>query len=373
MKRTVLLLSFLIMVLISSELNAQDLFYPEIESILTIEQKAQLDKAVKLLQKASGNENNAKAIDRKYAKFAHRNNKTDWEKKTWEAKQQRILAEKNYQSAYRMIFDLYSEIITNASYASTDDETKALSLNDDAYTKFEEADAKLSKFNNLAKEQLKQKEYKGIRTDLAKVHDLEVNGIRNQISALEIFVNKGVAIQQDDEDNIAWEQALKENTISSYHNYLDNHPKGKQMYKANNKIRELESKGANENEVVYTNNNDNQYDNKNNDIENTNNKSNGKQVFNNTDYKNLKGLIFKVQIAASKTDLSEWFIKAKAPNVKKIETLYLNNWNKYLVGEFSTYREAAKYRDKLWSTAPDAFIVVFKDGNQIQVTNDMKQ
>ena len=94
MRKAMLKLCFFIILLLSQKLVAQELFYSKIEPILTEEQKVQLDKAVKLLQKASGNENNADAIERKYEKFEKKSNKSDWNKKTWEAKQQRILAEK---------------------------------------------------------------------------------------------------------------------------------------------------------------------------------------------------------------------------------------------------------------------------------------
>ena len=44
-----------------------------------------------------------------------------------------------------------------------------------------------------------------------------------------------------------------------------------------------------------------------------------------------------------------------------------------MVGEFNSYDEAASYRNELRSNAPDAFIVVFENGEQIQVTADMKK
>lgn len=386
MKKAVLLLFFLLVVLLTHSLNSQDLFYPEIEPILTGEQKVQLEKAVKILKKASGNENNANSIDRKYARLAQKGNKTDWEKKTWEAKQQRILAESNYQRAHKIIFDLYSEIITNALYATTDDETEALSLNDVAYSKFEEADAKLAQFRDISKEQLELTDYEGIKNNLTEIHNLQVYGIRDQISALEIFINKGVKFQKDKEDELAWEQAQKENTIASYHKYLDSHPRGKNMSKANNKIRALERN------VTYTKRNNNknkrqkniqEQNNENNnvvlkeneDIDKNNNvryNENKKEVNYNRNTNVDKGIIFKVQIAASEVFLTDWFISVKAQNAKEIETVYIDSWIKYLVGEFNSYYEAAKYRDILRSTAPDAFIVVFKDGNQIQITNSMK-
>ncbi|RLD62096.1 MAG: hypothetical protein DRI95_13455 [Bacteroidetes bacterium] len=313
MRKATFISSFLLVVLITSNVNSQDLFYPGIMHALNSEQDAQLDDAVKLLKKASGNENNANAIDRKYARFEKKSNKKDWNKKTWEAKQQRILAEMNYQKAYRMIFDLYSEILTNGTYATTYDKTEAISLNDDASKKFEEADTYLAPFVDNSKEQLEVADYEGIKNNLNEIHSLHVNGINNQISALKIYIDSSVKTVKNEEDDIVLEDA--------------------------------------QNEESYTRTNSRNVDVR----ENIN-----------------QGLVFKVQIAASKVDLSEWVISAKAPNAEEIETLYIDNWNKYMVGEFNSYQEAARYRDLLRSTSPDAFIVVFKSGNQIQVTNAMK-
>ncbi len=314
MRTAKLISSFLLVVLITSNVNSQDLFYPGIMHTLNSEQDTKLDDAVKLLQKASGNENNANAIDRKYARFEKKSNKKDWNKKTWEAKQQRILAEMNYQKAYRMIFDLYSEILTNGTYATTYDKTEAISLNDDASKKFEEADTYLAPFVNNSKEQLEVADYEGIKNNLNEIHHLHVNGINNQISALKIFINSRMKIIQKEEDDLVLQETDK-----------DHEPY------ARTNTRNVDV------------------------VEDTN-----------------QGLVFKVQIAASKVDLSEWLINQKAPNAGKIETLYIDNWNKYMVGEFNSYQEAAKYKNSLRSTAPDAFIVVFKSGNQIQVTNAMK-
>ncbi|MEN8121233.1 MAG: hypothetical protein ABFS35_12840 [Bacteroidota bacterium] len=349
MKKIVFISSFLIVLLMSPHLASQDLFLPEIEPVLNVEQKVQFEKAVRLLQKASGNVNNAESIERKYSKRGNKGYKRRWEKKTWEAKQHRILAGKNYNSAYKMLSDLYSTLITSASYPSPADKTKALSLNDDASGNFEEANAKLAQIDDISKEQMKLTKYEDCKNNLKGINNLQIEAIRYQISAMEIFLNGGAIYSDESEDNLAWEQAQEENIIDSYHKYLSDNPRGKHMFEANNKIRELEKEnGYSDNDVVTTDNKD---------YKNTNDRE----------------LVFKVQIAASKVTLTDWFISAKAPEEENVESVYIDNWNKYMVGSFSSYHEAAKYRDMLRSTAPDAFIVVFKDNIQIQVTKEMKK
>ena len=331
MRNAGFILSFLLVFLISSNANSQDLFYSGVMHALNRDQEAQLEDAIKILQKASGNENNANAIEGKYAKLEKKSNKKDWNKKTWEAKQQRILAEENYQIAYRKILNVYSDIIMHSIYATNDDKSEALSLNEAALSEFKDAEAKLNKFKNISKEELKINSYDEMKNDLFEIHYLQVNGIRSQISTMQKFMNKNMVVQNT-EDELALEKSEKNTTIASNNDDLNDNIRDENVNKVNNKIYTQNDRDANIN----------------------------------------RGLVFKVQIAASKVDLSDWFIKAKAPDAKNIEVLYLGDWNKYMVGEFDSYQEASKHRDLLRETAPDSFIVVFKSGTQIPVTDAMK-
>ncbi|MDF1549496.1 MAG: hypothetical protein P1P88_16845, partial [Bacteroidales bacterium] len=223
---------FILFIFIGISFNhaiAQELIYPEIEKELTEEQKGIIDDAVKVLLKATGNENNANAIDGKYAK---KRNKPDWEEKTWEAKAQRIIAERNYAVAYKMISDVYSDVITNAGYLSESDKYAALALNRDADAKFEKAATVMSKYNDLSQETMATTPYQNIISDIKNSHDFKISAVRDQISALQIY-ERGVKKQLDNDDIAEWEKATKANTIEAYYEYLDNNQRGKFMAEAN--------------------------------------------------------------------------------------------------------------------------------------------
>ena len=375
-----LILIFVIILSPLSIVNSQEIIYPEIEKELNEEQRTQFDNAIKFLQKASGNENTADAIDYKYRK---KRNSPKWELKTWEAKEQRIIAERNYQQAYAMISAVYTELINNSEYETIQDKTKAHSLNTEAEEQFKAAGEILSKFQDLSKISMANTNYEMLQTELKKSHELKITGIQDQITALKINREK-VDLRIDEQDLAAWEKAISENTVASYHEYLNNNPRGKYASKANKRIRMLETstKDIAENKKISSKNNpkrnlkannNTSTDNKNTSTE-TDNANNDLNKANHNNYSTNKNeeLVFKVQIAASKTALTDWILMHKAPDAKLIEEYRTSSWIKYMVGSFKTYHDAASYRNKLKSTSPDAFIVVFEKGKQVAVTEQMK-
>jgi len=376
MKKAILIIG-LLLINAASSMQAQDIFYPEIEPFLSTPQKQELEKAVNILMKARGNENNANEIERRYAKLKAKGKEEAWRSKTWEAKEQRIMAEKNYKLAYNTIAGVYSEIIKKAEYENDTYKNEALSLNEQALEKLEDANLVLSQYSEPSKEYLEQLSNDEIDSAIYSSHLMKLGGIRLQISALEIFLEKGKQSGPKNKEELAWQNAKKTNTISSYYEYLNNNPRGKHMADANKAISEIEKTSAS-NDLADTDNNKNSRniknnENTNNPTENNNNNNNNNNQ-NNKNNQTAKGnLKFKVQIAASIAEISEWMLNAKAPGIKNITTYKTDGWIKYLVGEFNTYDEAASYRNELRSNAPDAFIVVFENGKQIKVTDNMKK
>ncbi len=371
-----LMLTFLIVLFPLSIVFSQEIIYPEIEKELSEEQKSIFDEAVKFLQKATGNENNADAIDYKYRK---KRNSSKWELKTWEAKEQRVLAERNYQQAYSMLSGVYSTIIKNSEYETDEDKSRALKLDKEATEQFDAADEILIKFQDLSKISMANTNYEMLQTELKKSHELKINGIQDQITALKIN-HEQVDSHVDEQDLAAWEKAVSENTVASYHEYLNNNPHGNYAPKANKIIRKLEKTNnyVAENNETNTNNTNPRRNLENNNNTNTSTETNNNENnlsetnTNNFSPTNSEELVFKVQIAASKTTLSDWILMHKAPGADLIEEYRSSTWIKYMVGSFSTYQDAAEYRNNLKNTAPDAFIVVFEKGKQVAVTEQMK-
>jgi len=81
-------------------------------------------------------------------------------------------------------------------------------------------------------------------------------------------------------------------------------------------------------------------------------------------------LIFRVQIAASKKPLKIEKLKSIYYADDIINTIIEDGWYKYSVGLFETYHEAKKFKTNIGVS--DAFVVVYKRGKKIEVSEALK-
>jgi len=79
--------------------------------------------------------------------------------------------------------------------------------------------------------------------------------------------------------------------------------------------------------------------------------------------KNINDTIFKVQIAALKSEIEIKNLQKHYPNFPKIEIENDGVWHKYTVGAFKNFAEANKFLNK--TGVPDAFIVAYKNGKRL--------
>jgi len=330
----------------------QELTYSEAESLLNDSQKEVLKKADKYLKKGDKKIANAEKIESKYKKYLDKKNKAKkakkkkkyqkkFDKKTAEARKIRIQAQKDYLKGYQDATTVYSQIIVGADYYDDGDRTEANSLNNSAESLVEDAEKKMSKYNKMVgnKKKLKKAKASAINSAISKSKSNLTSAFEKQKEAIDIVLAQSQKKEADEKDERAWSAAQNIHSISGYQDYIDNFPSGKHLRSARSNIRMLEAEKVKE-PVINTN----------------------------SDY------IFKVQIAASFTQLPNSELRAKYSNTEEIEKVRVGRRYKYWVGSFPTYSGAAALRDQLLtSTVYDAFIVVFdKSGNQIEVTDDMK-
>ena len=76
-------------------------------------------------------------------------------------------------------------------------------------------------------------------------------------------------------------------------------------------------------------------------------------------------LIYRVQILASKKEAGLAELKKVYKGKKLIAHQFTNGFNKYAIGNFKTYREAAAFRDSC--RIKGAFIVLFKNGEPLKI------
>jgi hypothetical protein len=80
--------------------------------------------------------------------------------------------------------------------------------------------------------------------------------------------------------------------------------------------------------------------------------------------------IFKVQVAASKTKISQTELaKIYCGNLSVYE-VFEDPWYRYSIGNFEDYSEALRLRDRICT--PGAFVVAYKNGSKIPVRRAMK-
>ncbi|WP_372754142.1 hypothetical protein [Labilibaculum sp.] len=75
--------------------------------------------------------------------------------------------------------------------------------------------------------------------------------------------------------------------------------------------------------------------------------------------------VYRVQIAASRKKMDSMDIYKRYKGQGVVEHLFVENWHKYTIGRFLTFKEAAKYRDNCG--VKDAFVVLFKGGIRLGI------
>jgi hypothetical protein len=85
------------------------------------------------------------------------------------------------------------------------------------------------------------------------------------------------------------------------------------------------------------------------------------------------GLNFRVQILATSTRQNIQTLRNKYSTNYRIYEYFTGSIYKYTIGPFASYRDALRYSSQLHDMGIyDAFIVVYRDGEQVPLTRDMK-
>jgi len=327
----------ILFIFFAGSMFGQSLTYSPAEDLLNDAQKDKLEKADKYIKNGQTKIKNAKAIEKKYEKKKKKTEKYD--KKIWEAKKIRILADKDYQKAYVEASEAYSEIISQAEFFDENDIKSANSLNNDALALIEEADQDMKSYGSMANDNGKLKELSSskLNSDISSADGKRESAFDKQKEAIDLVLAQGKKKEETERDERAWADAQSMNTIAGYQDYIDNFPAGKYVYKARqliNQLREEEER----NKVTVS------------------------------DY------TFMIQIASSNHNLSNWELKKRYSNTSEIKKEYVNGLYKYRIDKsFTNYEQAYNFAVGIKSKNPDLFIVAFtKDGIQVNITEDMK-
>jgi hypothetical protein len=78
------------------------------------------------------------------------------------------------------------------------------------------------------------------------------------------------------------------------------------------------------------------------------------------------GFLFRVQIAACRVPINQNVLKGIYQGTEKIIETNEDNWYKYTIGEFNTYRQARQLREA--TNVPGVFVVAYLNGKRIKIT-----
>jgi len=79
--------------------------------------------------------------------------------------------------------------------------------------------------------------------------------------------------------------------------------------------------------------------------------------------------IFKIQIKSATKPISKNSSEFMEYNENKIEEQFIDGRYKYTVGNSNNYNEIVEQLNEIKSIFPDAFVVAFKNGNQVSVSD----
>ncbi len=345
------LITVLILLLIGiGKASSQELIYEPIQNKLTEDQRNDLEKSAKAVERTNSYITKAEGIEKRFAKFKNskkKRKKKKYEKKTWEAKKLRVNTIKIKQKSYERAISVYSEFLQTANFYYPEDKVQVDKLLETCSEKMDAASDIVRPLAGLkSKGDFKKKiNYSKLSGEISKVNKLHEEGYENLTNAIDIYLEQENKKLKEEADEKSWQMALQINTIQGYENYIAAHRNGKYKIEAQNKISELKEKEKNK------------FAQKENDW----------------------GYIFSVQIAASRIKISPRKLKKLYSDPSQIKESYSDNFYKYRIGQYSKYEDAYEFKSKILLNKPikkgyeKPFIVVFdKDGNQLEVTESMK-
>ncbi len=312
---------------------AQEDIYSFMEEHLTSDESAQIDVAKRNIAKADKMNSQIREEDKKLKKYSKKQKKL--EKKATDAKILYIKQALYYDKGYKAVYDVYNEKIANVTFIYEDDEARANDLLEESATDISTAKRKLQTYRNVSPKDLKKKySYSKVKSDMSSAINLEISAIKKVIEAYSIYLEQEQKRQLEQEEKRVWNNAQSENTILAYQSYLDEYPSGKYASSARQRISDLEEAArlAKEKEEKS---------------------------------RSLSGVIFEVQIAASKKAIPNWQLKRIYKGGEQIKQRNYDGWYKYSVGNFNTYQEAKSFVRS--TKVRGAFVVAYKNNQKIDI------
>jgi len=318
-------------------IQAQDDIYSFMKEHLTADEKDQIDRAKSYIDKG---DRLSSQIKKEESHIKKHKGKKKYEKKSVEAKTLRIKQGLYYEKGLSAIYDVYGEKVAASVFLYDDDEARVNNMQQDASDDLNSGKKKLKPYKKVTTKDLKKKiKYAKLKSDLSTAFNLQMVSINKLIEAYAVYLEQETKRQLEEEEKRVWQNALSENSILAFQNYLSEYSNGKYASEARSQISDLEEAAR-------------------------------KAAADEAKLRSLANLKFHVQIAAAKKPLSKWTIKRFYKGKKQVTTKHYDVWYKYSIGEFNSYDEAKAFLKTI--RVRGAFVVAYQNDKKIDIKDAIK-
>ncbi len=252
-----------------------------------------------------------------------------------------------YDRGYNALFTVYYNHCKDLNFQLPQNRNTAKSLLRQAEASFNQGQSQLKRIQGYSEKELKKHiTFKSLFRTVDDGKNFELKAINKLIQIINLFNSETEQIQaKRQKDDQAWQQALSENTIDAYQNYIDNFPDGRHVAEAQAKITALQQQQQVSTDTTILNYSTN-------------------PTFD---------LIYRVQILSDTKPWTPAKIRAKiyryyGKDGRPTYNAFLDGRYKYFIGEFKTYAEAKQIAESLRITVKTKpFVVAFLNGEPIDI------
>lgn len=321
-----------------NQANAQDNdMFDILLNYVTEEQNTALNRLQEDITKGEKMVSEAERQDKANAKFLTSSKKgklKKGEKKSVEAKTQRIKATKYYQKSFEQLYDIYKAVLDDATFEYQTDKSSAEDYMAQAEADLQEGNTKFNPYGKLNAKALETTTYTKLKSDLQTCKQKYQSAGNNCYEAMKLYATQADKKSKEDAaEQSFWNSTVQTNTIDAYNRYISKYPNGKYVSEAKRRIQNLQ------------------------------NMAKFKRV---TSDNPDEGLAYRIQILADKKPWSAKKLQRLYRGNLKIDERMSDDMYKYWIGCYRTYAEAQAAEASM--KLRQSFIVCFNEGVQIHIT-----
>lgn len=300
--------------------------------------KRDLQRAQRLMEYAQKNFDQYKEL----LTSSRRSKRRRGERKTLSGKQYTQQAAIYYDKAYQQLFKIYYNYVKGLKYDLPENQSKAAELLSQAETSFNQGQRLLKSVGNYQEKELKRKvHFQKLMTTVKTGVNNELTAVQKLVQAINLFNQEEQQKQQlKKQDDQAWQNAVLQNTIEAYQDYINRFQNGAHVAEAQSKINELKQAAQQPKDTISY-------------VQQTVSQPN-------------PNLVYRIQVYAALHSVSAAKIRSTSYPLYGLDgrpTYYtkMGKYYKYFVGKYYTYKQAKtdkfKIRNNMKRSIP--FVVGF--------------